>query len=361
MSSTLGTLYKITTFGESHSNAVGVVVDGCPAGIELPVEIIQKQLSRRKPGQNKLTTQRQEDDEVIVLSGIENNITLGTPIGLLIRNKDQRPGDYKKMSDVPRPSHADFTYQEKYGIRASSGGGRASARETIGTVAAGAIADHILKTKFDIDITAFVSRIEKIEMESESQLKYLSREIIDKSLVRCPDENLSELMISKIEQIKSEKDSIGGVVTCVIKNVPAGIGEPVFEKLEAKLAQGMMAIPAAKGFEIGSGFEGSKLRGSEHNDLFEMKNNKLRTKTNNSGGIQGGISNGEDIYFRVAFKPTATIALPQETVDFDGNKVILEGKGRHDACVVPRAVPIVEAMTANILLDMILRQNARKF
>ncbi|MFA8343890.1 MAG: chorismate synthase [Rhodothermaceae bacterium] len=360
MSSTLGTLYKISTFGESHSKAVGVVIDGCPAGIDLPLEVIQKQLSRRKPGQNKLTTQRKEDDEVQVLSGIENGKTLGTPICLIVNNKDQRPGDYKKMSDVPRPSHADFTYQKKFGIRASSGGGRASARETIGSVAAGAIADFILKTKFDIDIIAYVSRIEKIDLSENFSEENLSREIVDESLVRCPDKSASEKMVQRIEEIKSERDSIGGVITCVVKNVPVGLGEPVFEKLEAKLAQVMMAIPATKGFEIGSGFKGSKMKGSEHNDLFEYNENKLQTTTNNSGGIQGGISNGEEIYFKVAFKPTATIALPQDTSDFEGNKTVIEGKGRHDACVVPRAVPIVEAMAGNVILDMLLRQNARQ-
>lgn len=360
MSSSLGVIYKISTFGESHSKGIGVVVDGCPAGIDLPVEVIQEQLSRRKPGQNKLTTQRKEDDEVLVLSGMENGKTLGTPIGLIVFNKDQRPGDYKKMADAPRPSHADFTYQEKYGIRASSGGGRASARETIGVVAAGAIADHILKSKFNIEIIAFVTQIEKIEIPTFFDTSKLTRKKIDESLVRCPDKSTSVKMVSKIEEIKSLKDSVGGVITCVIKNSPTGIGEPTFDKLEAKLAQVMMSIPATKGFEIGSGFEGSKLKGSEHNDLFEMKNGKLHTKTNHSGGIQGGISNGEDIYFRIAFKPTATIALPQETVDFAGNKTIVEGKGRHDACVVPRAVPIVEAMAANVILDMILRQQARK-
>jgi len=360
MSSILGTLYKISTFGESHSKAVGVVIDGCPAGIDLPVEVIQKQLNRRKPGQNKLTTQRKENDEIQILSGMEKGKTLGTPLCLLVNNKDQRPNDYKKMTNVPRPSHADFTYQEKYGIRSSSGGGRASARETIGSVAAGAVADFILKTKFNIDIIAYVNSIEKIELSKNFLIKNLSREIVDESMVRCPDKTTSEKMITRIKEIKSEKNSIGGIITCVIKNVPSGLGEPVFEKLEAKLAQVMMAIPATKGFEIGSGFEGTKLKGSEHNDLFEFRNNKLRTKTNFSGGIQGGISNGEEIYFKVAFKPTATIALVQETADFEGNKNIIEGKGRHDTCVVPRAVPIVEAMAANVILDMILRQMARQ-
>lgn len=360
MSSSLGTLYKISTFGESHSQAVGVVIDGCPPGIDLPLEVIQKQLDRRKPGQNKLTTQRKEDDAITVLSGIENGKTLGTPICLVVKNKDQRPGDYKRMENLPRPSHADYTYQEKYGIRASSGGGRASARETIGSVAAGAVADHILKTTFDIDIIAYVNRIETIELSPEYSDESLTREMIDESLVRCPDKTTSKKMVSKIQEIKSAKDSIGGIITCVIKNVPTGLGEPVFEKLEAKLAQVMMAIPATKGFEIGSGFEGTKMRGSEHNDLFEYRDNQIRTKTNQSGGIQGGISNGEEIYFRVAFKPTATIAFPQETVDFEGAIKILEGKGRHDACVVPRAVPIVESLAANVILDMILRQNARK-
>jgi chorismate synthase len=319
---------------------------------------IQPQLDRRRPGQSKLTTDRQESDRVTIFSGVENGVTLGTPIGLFVPNKDQRPGDYREMSKTPRPSHADFTYQMKYGIRASSGGGRSSARETIGRVAAGAIAEKMLAQAFGVEIVAWVSAVNEI-CAFDADVQKITRDQVDASPMRCPDPGASEEMAALVARIKEEKDSVGGIVSCVCRNIPAGWGEPVFEKLEAKLAQAMLSIPATKGFEIGSGFAGTRMRGSVHNDPFQSVENGLGTATNNSGGIQGGISNGEPIVFRVAFKPPATIGLPQETVDFNGNPVTLEAKGRHDPCVVPRAVPIMEAMAALVLGDMALRQKSR--
>ncbi|MGL1933230.1 MAG: chorismate synthase [Desulfotalea sp.] len=359
MSSNFGTIYKVSTFGESHCRAVGVIIDGCPPGLSLTEEDIQHQLDRRRPGQSVLSTDRNEADRVSILSGTENGKTLGTPIGLRVNNKDQRPGDYGEMSDVPRPSHADFTYQMKYGIRASSGGGRSSARETIGTVAAGAIAEKILRMKYGVEILAWVESAGSIKV-GEIDEKKLTRESIDSHITRCPDPKVAEDMSQLIAELKEAGDSTGGVVRCLIRNTPIGIGEPTYEKLEAKLAQAMMAIPASKGFEIGSGFAGTTLLGSEHNDPFAWKDGQLGTKTNNSGGIQGGISNGEDIRFRVAFKPTATISLAQNTATFSGEDAILKAKGRHDPCVVPRAIPIVESMAAIVLLDMAMRQESRK-
>lgn len=359
MSSSLGTLFTITTFGESHCKAVGVVVDGCPPQMALTEADIQPQLSRRRPGQSGLSTDRQEADQVTILSGTERGKTLGTPIALKVDNKDHRPQDYGAMRDIPRPSHADFTYQMKYGIRAASGGGRSSARETIGSVAAGAIAEKVLRQKYGVEIVAWVSQVGAIEA-GPIDVASLSRESVDKTVVRCPDTRAAGIMEEQIAQLKEKGDSVGGVVSCVIRNVPLGLGEPVFEKLEAKLAQAMLAIPATKGFEIGSGFAGSKQNGSQHNDPFTQKAHGLGTLTNNSGGIQGGISNGEPIMLRVAFKPPATISLPQQTVDFTGEKSVLEAKGRHDPCVVPRAIPIVESMAALVILDMALRQEARK-
>jgi chorismate synthase len=358
MSSTFGTLFKVTTFGESHGKGVGAVVDGCPPNLDLIETDIQRQLDRRRPGQSKLSTDRKEADQVSILSGVENGKTLGTPIAMIVSNRDQRPGDYKKMQDIPRPSHADFTYQMKYGIRASSGGGRSSSRETIGRVAAGAIAEKVLHSVFDIDLVAWVSSVSDIDAPPVDMVA-ISRDTVDRSIVRCPDQSVAERMITAIENAKNAKDSLGGVVTCVCRNVPAGWGEPIFHKLEADLAQAMLSIPATKGFEIGSGFAGARMRGSRHNDRFVAKTDRLGTETNRSGGIQGGISNGEPIYFRVAFKPPATIGQEQPTSDFDGKPTVLAAKGRHDPCVVPRAVPIVEAMAAMVLLDHAMQQVAR--
>ena len=359
MSSSFGTLFRISTFGESHCKAVGVVIDGCPPGLSLSEEDIQPQLSRRRPGQSALSTDRQEADQVTILSGTENGKTLGTPIALQVANKDHRPKDYGEMRDIPRPSHADFTYQMKYGIRASSGGGRASARETIGTVASGAVATKILQEKFNIDIVAWVSSVGEIDsapVDSNS----ITRKEVDSTIIRCPDHKAAAEIEKLVAELKERGDSVGGVVSCVIRNVPIGLGEPTFEKMEAKLAQAMLAIPATKGFEIGSGFAGSRMLGSDHNDPFVQKGDRIGTSTNNSGGIQGGITNGEPILLRIAFKPPATISLPQKTVDFSGEAATLEAKGRHDPCVVNRAVPIVESMAALVILDMLLRQEARK-
>ncbi len=359
MSSSFGTLYKVSTYGESHCKGVGVVIDGCPPGLELTEADIQPQLNRRRPGQSSISTDRQEADQVMILSGTENRKTLGTPIALHVNNKDQRPKDYNNISTIPRPSHADFTYQMKYGIRASSGGGRSSARETIGTVAAGAVAMKILKERNNIDIVAWVTSAGNITSKPINH-QTITKEQVDQHITRCPDLAAAAKMGKLITELKDAGDSTGGIVSCVIRNTPIGIGEPSYEKLEAKLAQAMLAIPATKGFEIGSGFEGTKLKGSEHNDPFTWKDNSLGTITNNSGGIQGGISNGEPIIFRIAFKPPATISLPQTTADFSGQEQILAAKGRHDPCVVPRAVPIVEGMAALVILDMIMRQEARK-
>ncbi|MBC8206483.1 MAG: chorismate synthase [Kiritimatiellales bacterium] len=359
MSSTFGTLFRVTTFGESHGKAVGAIVDGCPANLELTEADIQPQLTRRRPGQSALTTPRDEADAVTILSGTENGKTLGTPIGLSVNNKDQRPGDYGEMDVVPRPSHADYTYLMKYGNKASSGGGRSSARETIGRVAAGAIAEKWLKSRFGgLSIVAYVSSVNTIEcppMEAEG----LTRELVDATPVRCPDADTAAKMIAAIEEARDAKDSLGGTVTCICRGLPAGLGEPVFDKLEAKLAHAMLSIPATKGFEIGSGFAGTHLRGSQHNDAFVQKGDRLGTTTNYSGGVQGGISNGEPVVFRIAIKPVATIGLAQETVDLDGKAVTLEAKGRHDPCVLPRAVPIVEAMAALVLADAALQQEYR--
>ncbi|MHC4886341.1 MAG: chorismate synthase [Planctomycetota bacterium] len=358
MSSSFGTLFRVTTFGESHCKGVGVVIDGVPPQVELTEADIQPQLDRRRPGQSQLSTPRDESDTVTIHSGTENGLTLGTPMLCLVPNKDQRPGDYSEMSQIPRPSHADFTYQAKYGIRASSGGGRSSARETIGRVCGGAVAEKILRERFGVEIVAWVSTVGAIDAPTPD-LDTLSRVQVDATPVRCPDPDAASAMESAILESKGAQDSLGGVVTCVCRNVPVGLGEPVFDKLEAQLAQAMLSLPATKGFEIGSGFEGVRMRGSEHNDPFVMKGDRLGTATNHSGGVQGGISNGEPILFRVAFKPVATIGMPQETADFDGNDATLAAKGRHDPCVVNRAVPIVESMAALVLMDLVLRQDAR--
>ena len=359
MSSTLGTLYTVTTFGESHCKGVGAVVDGCPPGLELTEADIQPQLTRRRPGQSDLSTPRQEADQVTIYSGTEFGRTLGTPIMLLVNNRDQRPQDYGEMSRIPRPSHADYTYQMKYGVRASSGGGRSSARETIGRVAAGAIAEKWLREQYGTEIVAWVSAVGDIEAPP-ADLERITRADVDQNIIRCPEAATAVRMQDRVREVLEAKDSTGGILTCVCRNVPVGLGEPLFDKLEARLAQAMLSLPATKGFDIGSGFAGTRLRGSTHNDPFVRRGSGLGTRTNHSGGVQGGISNGEPIVFRVAFKPVATIGLAQETVDFDGEPVTLEAKGRHDPCVVPRAVPIVEAMAALVLIDLALMQRARR-
>ncbi|MEA1950155.1 MAG: chorismate synthase [Planctomycetota bacterium] len=358
MSSTIGTLFRVTTYGESHGKAVGAIVDGCPANLALSEADIQPQLDRRRPGQSDMTTPRDEADQVSILSGVENDVTLGTPIGLLVANRDQRPGDYKEMSNVPRPSHADFTYQMKYGNRAASGGGRSSARETIGRVAAGAVAEKVLSERFGTRITAWVSSVGDIDARDMTG-DCLTRDQVDANIIRCPDEDAAAKMIDLVAATRDRKDSVGGVLTCVCENIPLGLGEPIFDKAEAVLAQAMMSIPASKGFEIGSGFAGARMFGSKHNDSFLWQDDRLGTSTNHSGGVQGGITNGQPIVFRLAFKPPATIGMAQETSTFEGRPTVLEAKGRHDPCVVPRAIPIVEAMSAIVLLDLVLRQSYR--
>jgi chorismate synthase len=359
MSSTFGTEFRVTTFGESHCLGVGAVVDGVPPKMALSEADIQPQLDRRRPGQSRLTTDRNESDRVSIVSGVENGLTLGTPVALFVPNRDQRPGDYAAMRAVPRPSHADYTYQAKYGIRALSGGGRSSARETVGRVAAGAIAEKLLRQTCGIEIVAWVSAVGTIEI-SLPDSDMIRRSDVDRSALRCPDPEAAEEMRAAIVQAREADDSIGGIISCVCRNVPPGLGEPVFDKVEAKLAQAMLSIPATKGFEVGSGFAGTRMRGSVHNDPFVQKGDRLGTATNFSGGIQGGITNGEAILFRVAFKPPATIGVAQATVDFDGEPVVLEAKGRHDPCVVPRAVPIVESMAALVLADLYLQQRVRR-
>jgi chorismate synthase len=357
MGNSFGQLFRITTFGESHGGGIGVIVDGCPSRIDLSNDDIQRELDRRRPGQSKVTTQRKESDKCEILSGVFEGKTLGTPITILVRNKDARPEAYEAMRETFRPSHADFTYQAKYGIRNWQGGGRASARETIGRVAAAAIARKVLATLFPkIEIVAFVTRVHEI-VATIDRSKVKPAEV-EASIVRCPDTPATKLMIDLIEKTRSEGDSLGGVIECVARNVPAGLGEPVFDKLEADLAKAMLSLPATKGFEIGSGFAATRMHGSEHNDAFEKRGSRIGTRTNFSGGIQGGISNGEEIYFRVAFKPTATIARVQDSVTSSGTKTKLSGRGRHDPCVLPRAAPMVEAMTALVLCDHALRQRA---
>ncbi len=345
----------MTTFGESHGGGIGVVVDGCPPRLELSAADIQRDLDRRRPGQSQLTTQRNEADEVEILSGLFRGMTLGTPIAMLVRNKDARPGAYDHLEHVYRPSHADYTTQAKYGFRSHQGGGRAGARETIGRVAAGAVARKLLSTIGDVEVVAWVDQIHDIEASVDGST--VSAEAIENEPTRCPDAVASIEMIEAINAARKRGDSLGGVVRCVARGVPPGLGSPVFDKLEADLAAAMLSIPAAKGFESGSGFAGTRLTGIEHNDPFMMGPDGLpHTSTNRSGGIQGGISNGEDITMRVAFKPTATIAHPQQTVDTDGNEMTLEAKGRHDPCVLPRAAPIVEAMALVVIADHWLRQ-----
>ncbi|OEU73737.1 MAG: chorismate synthase [Desulfuromonadales bacterium C00003068] len=359
MSSSFGTLFKVSTFGESHCSGVGAIVDGVPPRMSLTAEDIQVQLDRRRPGQNKLGTDRNEADQVEILSGVEFDKTLGSPIGLLVKNKDQRPGDYGAMSTIPRPSHADYTYRAKYGTHASSGGGRSSARETIGRVAAGAIAEKFLLEEYGIEIVSWVSSVGAVDA-APIDMETISRALVDGNDVRCPDAGAAELMTAEIMAARKAKDSVGGVLSCVCRNVPAGWGEPAFDRLEALMAHAMLSLPASKGFEIGSGFAGARQRGSQHNDPYVMKPGGLGTVTNRSGGVQGGISNGEPVYFRVAFKPPATIGQEQQTVDYDGSDVTLAAKGRHDPCVVARAVPIVETMAALVLADLALIQRMRR-
>ncbi|MCH2666009.1 chorismate synthase [bacterium] len=356
MGSTFGHLFRITTWGESHGGGVGVVVDGCPPGLEVSADEIQVELDRRKPGQSRITTQRNEEDRVEILSGLFEGRTLGTPISMVVWNKDGRSKDYEEMRVKYRPSHADYTYDAKYGIRNWMGGGRASARETIGRVAAGAIAQKILKGAHDIDIVAYVNRVQQVTAEIDSDT--VTRDTVEQNIVRCPDSAVAIEMIDLIDQARKDGDSLGGVVEVVARNVPPGLGEPVFDKLEADLAKALMSLPASKGFEVGSGFRGLDLTGSEHNDPFVSESGRIRTETNRSGGVQGGISNGENVVLRVAFKPTATILKEQKTVDVDGNETVLKGRGRHDPCVLPRAVPMVEAMVALVLVDHYLRQKA---
>jgi len=357
MGNTIGQLFRVTTFGESHGGGIGVVIDGCPPKIDISDADIQRELDRRRPGQSNITTQRKEEDRCEILSGVFEGRTLGTPIAILVRNKDARVEDYAEIAQKFRPSHADFTYEAKYGIRNWQGGGRASARETIGRVAAGVVAKKTLSILYPkFEIVAYVAQIHAIVAKIDRSR--ITMKEVEKNAVRCPDAAAAKQMIELIEQIRDEGDSVGGVIECVVRGIPAGLGEPVFDKLEADLAKAMMSLPATKGFEIGSGFAATRMRGSEHNDPFEMHRGKIRTTTNNSGGVQGGISNGEEIYFRIAFKPTATIAREQKTVNISREPTKLSARGRHDPCVLPRAVPIVEAMTALVLCDHALRQQA---
>ena len=358
-----GSLFRVTTFGESHGPAVGVVIDGCPPRLPLVVEEIQRELDRRRPGQSAITTQRREPDQVEILSGMHEGMTTGTPLAMLVRNQDMRSGDYDEMKTKFRPSHADYTYKAKYGIRAWQGGGRASARETVGRVAAGAVARKLLANVGGggggrpVDIVAWVERVADIEATVDPDT--VTRDAVDANIVRCPEAATAERMIERIDEARKAGDSLGGVVAAVARGVPPGLGEPVFDKLEADLAKAMLSLPAAKGFEIGSGFAGTLLTGSQHNDPFYDAGGRVRTRSNRSGGVQGGISNGEDILVRVAFKPTATILREQQTVDEDGHDTTIKARGRHDPCVLPRAVPIVEAMLALVLADHFLRQRGQ--
>ncbi len=354
---TFGTAFRVTTFGESHGPGVGVVVDGCPPRLPVTTAEIQQELDRRRPGQSAITTQRRELDEVEILSGVHEGLTLGTPIAMLVRNSDTRGGDYEEMRTKFRPSHADFTTKIKYGIRAWQGGGRASARETVGRVAAGVLARKALAAAGSIDIVAWVQRVQDLEVEVDPGT--VTRDAVEANIVRCPDGAAAARMIALIDEARKAGDSLGGVVEAVARGVPSGLGEPVFDKLDADLAKAMLSLPAAKGFEIGSGFAGTRLRGSEHNDPFYDGGGRVRTRGNRSGGVQGGISNGEDIVIRVAFKPTATILREQQTVDEEGHDTTIKARGRHDPCVLPRAVPIVEAMLALVLADHFLRQRGQ--
>ncbi|BDD10338.1 chorismate synthase [Fulvitalea axinellae] len=357
MNNSYGHQFRITTFGESHGKAIGVVIDGCPAGIDFDEEFIQNELLRRKPGQSRITTQRDEKDEFQVLSGVFEGKTTGTPISLVIFNQDQRSKDYSHIADRYRPSHADYTYTEKYGVRDYRGGGRSSARETAARVAAGALAKLFLR-QHGIEISAYVSQVGGLKLDKPYTELDLSK--TEDNIVRCPDAEMAKEMEEFIDSVRKDRDTVGGVVNAVIKGAPAGLGEPVFDRLHAELGKAMLSINAAKGFEYGSGFEGVSMRGSEHNDAFYTENGEVKTRTNYSGGIQGGISNGQDIYFRVAFKPVATIMKDQESLNEAGESITVSGKGRHDPCVVPRAVPIVEGMAALVLADFLLRNRCSK-
>ncbi len=359
MSSTFGRVFRITSFGESHGQALGVVVDGCPPRLELAPADVQAQLDRRRPGQGDLTSDRKESDRVEILSGLENGQTLGTPLAMMVRNRDHRPEEYAAHQDIPRPSHADLTTLEKFGIKVASGGGRASARETWARVAGGCVAEKWLALKYGVEIVAWVESVGNAGPAEVDALN-VTRGQVDATDIRCPDPDLAPALTDTVLAARRDKDSVGGVIACVCRGVPIGWGEPVFDKLEALLAAGMLSIPAAKGFEVGSGFAGTRMRGSDHNDPYVKKGQSLGTVTNNSGGIQGGISNGEPIVFRVAFKPPATIGVAQQTADYSGGETTLEARGRHDPCVVPRAVPIVEAMAALVLADLALIQKTRK-
>jgi chorismate synthase len=356
MGNTFGRLFRVTTWGESHGAAIGAVVDGCPPRLPLSEADIQPDLDRRRPGQSLLTTQRKESDTVRILSGVFGGVTLGTPIALEIPNEDMRPGDYREMQGKYRPSHADYTYDAKFGVRDWRGGGRTSARETAGRVASGAIARKLLEVRFGVEIVAWVARVSRLAAEVD--VERVRRGDVDRTPIRCPDLAVADRMIAAVEAARKDGDSLGGVVACAVRGVPPGWGEPVFDRLEADLAKAVLSLPASKGFEIGSGFAGTELTGREHNDEFYMAGGRVRTRTNRSGGVQGGISNGETIHFRVAFKPTATVMSPQRTVDVHGAETVLQPRGRHDPCVLPRAVPMVEAMAALVLADHALRQEA---
>ena len=345
-----GNFYKLTSFGESHGKAVGGVIEGVMPGIEIDVDFIQSELNRRRPGQSAITTPRDEKDKVEILSGVMEGKATGTPIGFLIWNADQRSKDYSNIKDVYRPSHADYTYQQKYGIRDYRGGGRSSARETIARVVAGAIAKLILR-QYGVQINAYTSQVGSIKLEKPYHEMDLAQ--AEENIVRCPDAEVAEKMITYIDQVRQDKDSVGGVITCVVKNSPVGLGEPVFDKFHAEMGKAMLGINAVKGFEYGMGFKAGEMKGTEHNDEFYMDGDKVRTKTNRSGGVQGGITNGEDVYMNIAFKPIATILKEQNTVNKQGDEVQTTVKGRHDPCVLPRAVPIVEAMAAMVMVDMI--------
>lgn len=354
--STFGTLFRLTTFGESHGPAVGCILDGCPPGIPLSIEQIQADMDRRRPGQSRITTQRREGDEVEILSGLFEGQTTGTPLGMLVRNTDARSKDYGEMRDLYRPSHADYTYQAKFGVRDYRGGGRASYREAIGRVAGGAVARQLLQHRCGTEIVGYVRQIADIRGEANTDT--VTRAEVDANIVRCPEPEAAEKMIAAIDAARRDGDSLGGIVELVARNVPVGLGEPVFDKLTADLAHALMSLPAARGFEIGEGFGSVTMRGSAHNDSFTMRAGQVHTRTNHSGGIQGGISNGENILLRVAFKPVATIMQDQETVNMQGEEVTFKAKGRHDPCVLPRAVAAVEAMVALVLADHLLRQTA---
>lgn len=355
MGNTFGQVFRVTTWGESHGGGVGVVVDGCPPLLELSEADIQPDLDRRRPGQSGITTQRKESDTVRILSGVFNGVTIGTPIAMMVVNEDARPDAYEEMRKKYRPSHADYTYDAKYGVRNWQGGGRSSARETIGRVAAGAIARKFLQERYGVECVGWVSKVGRIVADVD--VDAVTREQVETTPVRCPDGIAAEKMIAEIERVRKEGNSLGGVVTCAIRGCPAGWGDPVFDKLEADLAKAMMSLPASKGFEIGSGFGGTDLTGLEHNDEFYVaEDGRIRTRTNRSGGVQGGISNGETIWFRVAFKPTSTVMREQNTVTNEPSDTTLTGRGRHDPCVLPRAVPMVEAMALLVIADAALRQ-----